>query len=45
MARHKIISLKGNTIPGGLVPLERLFNKDDATSKPMALEMNEQVED
>ena len=25
---HKIVELKGNFIPRGLVPLERLFSKD-----------------
>jgi len=42
---HKILQLKGNTIPLGLVSLEILFNKDDVASKQMALEMDEQVEE
>ena len=29
IANHKIIELKGNFIPKGLVPLERLFLEDD----------------
>ena len=29
IAGHKIIELKGNFIPKGLVPLERIFSKDD----------------
>ena len=31
---HKIIKLKGNFIPKGLVPLERIFSKDDTSLKP-----------
>ena len=42
---QKILQLEGNTIPLGPVPLEILFNKNDVASKPMALEMDEQVED
>ena len=32
---HKIVELKGNFIPKGLVPLERLFSKDDTLLKPI----------
>ena len=45
MARRKILQLKGNTIPCWLVPLERIFNKDGGTSKSMAPEMDDQVEE
>ena len=31
---HKIIVLKGNFIPKGLVPLEIIFSKDDTPLKP-----------
>lgn len=41
----KILQLKGNTIPCGLVPLERLFNKENIVSKTMAPEIDNQVED
>ena len=34
IADHKIVELKGNWIPKGLVPLERLFSKDDTLLKP-----------
>ena len=34
IVEHKIIELKGNFIPKGLVPLERIFSKDDALLKP-----------
>lgn len=45
MVGKKKLQLKGNAIPHGLVPLERLFNKDDIASKKIALEKDEQVED
>ena len=32
---HKIIELKGNFIPKCLVPLERIFLKDDTPLKPV----------
>ena len=35
IAGHKIIELKSNFIPKGLVPLERIFTKDDTPSKPV----------
>lgn len=44
MAGRKILQLKGNSIPLRLVLLEIIFNKDDVASKPMALEMEDQVE-
>ena len=31
---HKIIELKGNFIPKGLVPLEIIFSKDDTPFNP-----------
>ena len=34
IADHKIVELKGNFIPKGLLPLERLFSKDDTLLKP-----------
>ena len=34
IAGHKIIELKSNLIPKGLVPLERIFSKDDTPLKP-----------
>lgn len=42
---HKFLQLKGNTIPHRLVPLERLFNKDDIVVKQMAPEMDDQVQE
>ena len=35
IAGHKIIELKINFIPKGLVPLERIFSKDDTPLKPV----------
>lgn len=29
VAGHKVLQLKGNVTPRGLVPLERLFDKND----------------
>ena len=40
IADHKIVELKGNFIPKGLVPVERLFSKDDTLLKP-TLQTNE----
>ena len=34
IADHKIVELKGNLIPNGLVLLERLLSKYDTLSKP-----------
>ena len=34
VAGNKVLQLKGNIIPRGLVPLERLFNKDDIPVQP-----------
>ena len=42
---HKIVELKGNFIPKGLVPLERLFSKDDTLLKPTLQTTKENVMD
>ena len=34
IAGHNIIELKGNFIPKGRVPLERIFSKDDTMLNP-----------
>ena len=34
VAGNKVLQLKGNIIPRGLVPLERLFNKNDVPLQP-----------
>ena len=43
IAGHKIIELKGNFIPKGLVPLERIFSKDDTPLKPAMQSWEENV--
>ena len=43
IADHKIIELKGNFIPKGLVPLERLFLKDNTLAKPTVQSSEENV--
>ena len=43
IADHKIVELKGNFIPKGLVPLERLFSKDDTLLKPTLQTTEESV--
>ena len=45
IAGHKIIELKGNFIPKGLVPLERIFSKDDTPLKPAMYSLEENVMD
>ena len=34
VAGNKVLQLKGNIIPRGLVPLERLFDKNDVPLQP-----------
>ena len=45
MAGSRVLQLKGNVIPRGLVPLERLFNKDDIPLQPNKVVEENQVED
>ena len=40
IAGNKVLQLKGNIIPRGLVPLERLFDKND-----VPLQHNKMVEE
>ena len=40
---HKIIELKSNFIPKGLVPLERIFTKDDTLLKPIVQSLEERM--
>ena len=44
IAGHKIIELKSNFIPKVLVPLERIFTKDDTPSKPVVQSSEDNVE-
>ena len=43
ISNHKIIELKGNFIPKGLPPLERLFSKDDTLLNPTMQYFEENV--
>ena len=45
IAGHKIIELKSNFIPKGLVPLERIFSKDDTPLKLVVQSSEENVMD
>ena len=45
IANHRMLVLKNNQIPKGLIPLERLFNKDDIPSKTTLQPQPEEVED
>ena len=45
IAGHNIIELKDNFIPKGLVPLERIFSKDDTPLKPIVQSSEENVVD
>ena len=44
VASHKLLQLKGNVIPRGLVPLERLFDKNDVPTSPNKVVEEEMVE-
>ena len=43
MAGNKVLQLKGNIIPRGLVPLERLFDKNDVPLQPSKMIEEKQV--
>ena len=45
IAGHRIIELKINFIPKGLVPLKRIFSKDDTPLKPIVQSSEEYVVD
>jgi hypothetical protein len=45
LANHRMLVLKNNQIPKGLIPLERLFNQDDIPSKTTLQPQLEEVED
>jgi hypothetical protein len=45
IVNHRLIILKINHIPKGLIPLERLFNQDDIPSKSTLQPQPEEVED
>ena len=45
VAGHKVLQLKGNVIPRGLVPLERLFDRNNVPLQPNKVVEENQVED
>jgi hypothetical protein len=45
IANHKLMVLRNNQTPKGLVPLEKLFDKDDMDVKPIVHPKTEEVED
>jgi hypothetical protein len=45
IANHRMLILKNNQIPKGLIPLERLFNHDDIPLKSTLQPQPEEVED
>jgi hypothetical protein len=45
IVNHRMLVLKNNQIPKGLIPLERLFNQDDIPSKSTLKPQPEEVED
>ena len=45
MGGNKVLQLKGNIIPRGLVPLERLFDKNDVPLQSGKVVEENQVED
>jgi hypothetical protein len=45
MENHKILQLKNNFIPKGLVPLEKLFDRNDVPIKPIVHPKDENVDD
>ena len=45
MAGNKVLQLKGKIITRGLVPLERLFDKNDVPLQPRKVVEEDQVED
>jgi len=45
MAKHKVLQLKKKIIPKGLVPLEKLFDRNDVPAKPTILPKDENIED
>jgi hypothetical protein len=45
IAGRDIVQLKNNIIPKGLVPLEKLFDKNDMARNPKIIAKDEDVED
>jgi hypothetical protein len=45
MAEHKVLQLKNNFIPKGMVPLEQLFDRNDVPVKPTVLPKDDNTEE
>jgi ribonuclease HI len=45
MVEHKVLQLKNNFIPKGMVPLEQLFDRNDVPVKPTILPKDDNTED
>lgn len=45
IGNQKILQLKDNVIPKGLVPLERLFNANDAANNPKKIDLEEDLKE
>jgi len=45
MESHKVLQLKIDFVPKGLVPLEHLFDKNDVPTNPIVLPKDESIED
>ena len=45
LAGHCVLQLKGNVISRGLVPLERLFDKNDIPVNPNKITLNDPIRD
>jgi len=45
VGNHKILQLKDNVIPKGLVPLEKLFNANDVGMNPKKADLEEDLEE
>jgi hypothetical protein len=45
MVEHTSLQLNNNFIPKGMVPLEKIFDKNDVPVKPIILPKDENIED
>ena len=45
LATHRVLQLKGNVIPRGLVSLDRLFENNDIPVNPIKMTINEPLRD
>jgi hypothetical protein len=45
MAEYKVLQIKDNFIPKGMVPLEQLFHRNDVPVKPVVLPKDDSIEE